>query len=93
LKSNPINAKNFMEFFESECGVEFVDTATGKRALDIINENRHCDTCYFAAKGDGKFVHIGDMICINADSEKVTCAVFVDTSCPQWTKKDGGGEG
>jgi hypothetical protein len=27
-----------MEFFETECGVEFVDVTTSKRALDIISE-------------------------------------------------------
>ena|GEM_PF-3581215 len=34
-----INAKSFMEFFERECNVVFIDQVTGKRALDIIAEN------------------------------------------------------
>ena len=34
-----INAKSFMEFFERECNVVFIDQLTGKRALDIIAEN------------------------------------------------------
>ena len=34
-----INAKNFMEFFENEFNVQFVDSKTGKRALDIVAEN------------------------------------------------------
>jgi hypothetical protein len=28
-----------MEFFEKECGVQFIDASTGKKALDIIAEN------------------------------------------------------
>lgn len=31
-----IDAKSFMEFFEKEYDVSFVDANTGKRALDII---------------------------------------------------------
>ena len=31
-----IDAKSFMEFFEKEYGVTFVDGNTGKKTLDII---------------------------------------------------------
>ena len=33
-----IDAKSFMEFFEKEYGVTFVDAQTGKKALDVITE-------------------------------------------------------
>jgi len=33
-----INARNFMEFFEKECNVQFIDQKTGRRALNIIAE-------------------------------------------------------
>ena len=36
-----INAKNFIEFFERECNVVFIDQLTGKRALDIITKNKN----------------------------------------------------
>jgi len=34
-----ITAKNFMEFFEKEFNVQFIDSQSGRRALDIIAEN------------------------------------------------------
>jgi hypothetical protein len=33
-----INSKQFMEFFEAQCGVNFIDIKTGKRSLDSISE-------------------------------------------------------
>jgi len=33
-----IDAKSFMEFFEKECGVKFVDAETGRDALDVVTE-------------------------------------------------------
>jgi hypothetical protein len=33
-----INSKSFMEFFEKQFNVKFVDVKTGKFALDIIKE-------------------------------------------------------
>ena len=34
-----ITAKEFMEFFEKEYNVKFVDAKTGKHALDVLSEN------------------------------------------------------
>lgn len=34
-----INPKNFLEFCEKEFKIEFVDSNTGKKVLDIIAEN------------------------------------------------------
>ena len=31
-----IDAKSFIEFFEKECNVKFIDAETGESALDII---------------------------------------------------------
>jgi len=38
-----IDAKSFVEFFEKEYGVKFVDANTGKKVLDIMaeKENKH----------------------------------------------------
>lgn len=82
-----INAKNFMEFFEKECGVKFVDINTGKRALDIIADNesrRSCATCSWAVNGDGVTAHEKDTVCVNADSRYVTDFVSGDMKCDLW---------
>ena len=91
MKSEPINARNFMELFQSQYGIEFIDAGTGKRALDMIFEKEQnlCTTCKFAARGDGKFVHLDDMICTNDESEQVTEFVSVDSGCDQWMCKEG----
>jgi len=34
-----IDAKSFMEFFEKEYGVTFVDGKTGRKALEVVAEN------------------------------------------------------
>lgn len=34
-----IDAKRFMEFFEKEFNVQFIDAQTGKKALDLITED------------------------------------------------------
>ena len=76
-----------MEFFEDQCGVKFVDSETGKNALDIINErekNQTCGNCKFGAKGDGDFNHVDDIICVNADSPNLTENVFDESSCEHW---------
>ena len=36
----PINAENFMRFFEETTGVKFVDVDTGKLALDVLAERK-----------------------------------------------------
>jgi hypothetical protein len=91
MKSELINARNFMEFFQNQYGIEFIDAITGKRALDLIHkkEQNLCSTCKFAAEGDGKFVHLDDMICTNGESERVTEFVSADSSCDQWMCKAG----
>lgn len=33
-----INSKSFMEFFERQFNVKFIDIKTGKLALDVIKE-------------------------------------------------------
>ena len=82
-----INAKNFMEFFEKECGIKFIDVNTGKRALDIIADSetrKSCATCSWAANGDGIIMHEKDMVCAHADSRHVTDFVSVDMKCDLW---------
>jgi hypothetical protein len=82
-----INAKNFMEFFEKECGVKFVDINTGKRALDIITDNesrRSCATCSWVANGHSIIMHEKDMVCVHADSRHVTDVVSADMKCDLW---------
>ena len=41
-----IDAKSFMKFFEEEMGVEFIDSNTGKRALDVIGEREAKNSKY-----------------------------------------------
>lgn len=82
-----INAKNFMEFFEKECGVKFIDINTGKRALDIIADNesrKSCANCNWAANGDGITMHEKDLVCVNADSRYVADSVSADMKCDLW---------
>ena len=38
-----IDAKSFIEFFEEEFNIEFVDQQTGERVLDIIAESDERD--------------------------------------------------
>ena len=57
-----IDAKNFMEFFEKEFNVQFIDNETGKRALDIVAENERNNNPYSnpAYKSDyDKFLELG----------------------------------
>ena len=91
MKSEPINARNFMAFFQNQYGIEFIDAITGKRALDLIHEKEQnlCSTCKFATRGDGKFVHLDDMICTNDKSERVTEFVSADSGCKQWICRTG----
>ena len=39
-----IDDKSFMEFFEKEFNVKFVDAKTGESAADIISRNREKNT-------------------------------------------------
>ena len=58
-----IDAKSFMEFFEKECNVKFVDHKTGKSVLDIIAERDKRKNPYneSANKSDyDKFLEAGD---------------------------------
>ena len=93
MRPKPINAKNFMEFFENQCGVKFVDISTGKNALDLINERekinsneRACGNCKYGAKGDGIFAHTEDIVCVNSDSPNTTEFVFADSNCDHWER-------
>jgi hypothetical protein len=92
MKSS-INAKNFIEFFEKECGVEFIDALTGERALDLIGKNAKeiskqiCLNCKFAARNE-EFVN-EDLVCVNDRSPNVADFVFGDTSCNYWETKSG----
>ncbi len=82
-----LNAKSFMEFFEKEYGVEFIDSNTGKRALDIIADSesrKSCATCNWVTSGDGVTVHEKDMVCVHADFRYVTDFVSEDMKCDLW---------
>ncbi len=82
-----IDVLRFMEFFEKECGVRFVDAETGKAALDILAEKKNCTTCRWAKKGDGKIMYSEDMVCVNSDSEHVTDWVDKEMLCDLWKKR------
>jgi hypothetical protein len=79
-----INEKNFMEFFEKEYGVNFVDANTGRNVLDIIKEDRVCGRCEHVIQGNGRTLHIGDMVCNNPKSDHVTDFRCSDDSCILW---------
>ena len=86
-----IDPKRFMEFFENEYGIKFVDVNTGKNALDLLKESRVCKKCDHAIHGDGKSLLIGDMVCGNPRSEYVTDFRTSDDTCELWEaeKKEG----
>jgi hypothetical protein len=79
-----IDPKRFMEFFEKEYGARFVDANTGKNALDLIKESRVCKKCDHVIHGDGKSLHIGDMVCGNPCSEYITDFRMSDDTCELW---------
>jgi len=86
-----INSMNFMEFFEKECGVKFVDVNTGKSALDMLYEqekqalkDRLCVNCKYALHGDGEFAHIHDILCGNGDAEYASEFRVSDDTCELW---------
>ena len=88
-----IDSKAFIEFFEKEYGIEFIDSATGKRALDIVREkeadkaktaNKDCSSCKWGSMGDGKKLHTTDMVCVNAESKFIAEFVTGNHTCKQW---------
>ena len=82
-----INPKSFMEFFEKECGVQFIDTESGKKALDIIaekEEKKNCLNCNYGHHGDGVNLHKDDTICVKAGSEHVADWVSDSNICDLW---------
>jgi hypothetical protein len=83
-----IDAKSFMEFFEKEYGVSFVDTSTGKKALDIIDTARECGNCKHILRGDGKTLFEEDMVCGNLESEYLTEFRFAGDNCKLWEVSD-----
>ena len=91
MKSNPINAKNFMEFFETEYGVKFVDSVTGENVLESFNKReatanveRTCGNCAFSARGDGISSHVDDNVCTSSDSPNVAEFIFANSCCDHW---------
>jgi hypothetical protein len=100
LKVEPINAKSFMEFFEKEAGIVFIDSATGNKALDMIeaeaSSGKLCGDCGYASRGDGVSTHAEDIVCVNADSPSTCDFVFANNcGCNYWAEqnaKDGNGE-
>jgi hypothetical protein len=84
-----IDPKSFMEFFEKQYDVKFIDANTGKNALDIINDTNICGTCKHIAHGDGKALHVDDMVCVNPDSIHAGDFRASDDTCELWetTKK------
>ena len=98
MKENPINAKNFMEFFQNQLGVTFVDIATGENALDLIKrqDKAHavehlCKTCKSCERGDGVFAHVDDMICVNPESPYLGEFRLSDAHCALWARKENTG--
>ena len=79
-----IDPKSFMEFFEKQYGVTFVDANTGKRALDIIDEKNICGMCRHIVRGDGKAIHAEDMVCVNPDSIHAGDFRANDDTCKLW---------
>jgi hypothetical protein len=94
MAAGVINAKSFMEFFERENGIIFIDTTTGEKALDIIraqeeqkSKKQICCNCEYAVKGDGKFAHIQDLICANGNSPNVSDFMTAKTTCNYWEQR------
>jgi hypothetical protein len=79
-----IDAKSFMEFFEKESGVRFIDGNTGKPALDLIKEQRVCIKCKYGVCGDGIHSHVDDTICVNSNSEHVADFRMSNDTCELW---------
>jgi hypothetical protein len=90
-----IDAESFMEFFEQNCGVKFMDAQTGQSALSVLrakkrNKNLHaggCLKCNWARKGDGVWLHEEDTVCVNPDSEKLADWVTSSDCCDFWQEK------
>ena len=83
-----IDTKSFMEFFEKEYGVKFVDANTGKNALDIINEKQVCGKCKHIIRGNGKSLHAEDMVCGNPESSHVCDFRSNDDTCKLWETEE-----
>ena len=83
-----IDPKSFMEFFEKEYGVKFIDVSTGKNALDVIKEDHICGKCRYGAHGDGVTMFKEDIVCVNAESRHVTDFVMKDDTCEFWEAKE-----
>ena len=84
-----IDAKSFMEFFEQESGIKFIDANSGRPALQVLKEqkrSRKCQNCASAVHGDGVILHLGDIICGNRQSDKVTDWVDKNYCCEFWSK-------
>ena len=83
-----IDAKSFMEFFEKEYGVKFVDASTGKNALDVLKEERICGKCQYGARADGVTDFVEDIVCVNGDSRHVTDFRMNDDTCELWESEE-----
>jgi len=40
-----------------------------------------CNTCRWAGKGDGKILHIGDIVCVNDKSDHIADFVSKTDTC------------
>jgi len=43
-----------------------------------------CDTCRWAGKGDGKTLHMGDIVCVNDKSDRIADFVSKSDTCLLW---------
>ena len=80
-----ITPKDFIQFFEKELG------ETGKRILDEIVEaekKKTCEFCQFGSRGDGKWVHKDDIVCVNDKSDRCTDFVSSKDKCDKWQKRE-----
>jgi hypothetical protein len=83
-----IDSNMFMEFFEKEFGIIFIDQKSGKTREELIAEKeakKNCMNCYWSESG-GTGNHPDDIICVNAESDSTADFVYNDMKCPQWKK-------
>ena len=83
-----IDAIKLLEFLEKESGKKFVDVKTGKNAIDLLKASRTCEKCNHTIHGDGKAIHIGDIICGNSCSDYVIDFRMKDETCDLWEAEE-----
>ena len=82
-----IDPKSFMEFFEKEYGVKFVNANTGEDVLNKMRQKQVCANCRHIIRSDGENLHAGDMVCGNPESDYLSDFRPDDDTCIYWEKE------